>query len=225
MSTVTVTGKISASAGATGVKGSVDVMLCGYGSRVPRVNGLSLVGRITVMEIEAAADGSFTFQVAGNDSISPAGTYYTVTIRDSNGDIAQVNAYRFLNNPPSYDLNTIDPYDPTQPPPPLPPLLVNNWVWITTNPAVFDGSVYTTFGLTLAGDVTSQPFVNAYPGTLYTFAIIQDAAGHHNFTWPTNVHNAAPVPQSPNMALVQTFVADTGDELYPIGPATVQYWQ
>jgi len=221
----TVTGKISAAANNDTVQGSVDVMLCGYGSRVPRVNGQSLVGQLTTQTIKANASGIFTFVCAGNDSISPAGTYYTVTIRDSNGDIAQVNAYRFLNNPPTYDLNTIDPYDPTQPPPPLPPLLVNNWLWVPWDqPPAFDGSVYTTFGVVLAGDCAST-FTNGYPGTLYTFAIIQDGVGHHNFTWPTNVHNAGTIPKTPNTALVQTFVADTGDELYPIGPATVQHWQ
>jgi hypothetical protein len=156
MPTVTVTGKLSASADSAQVQGSVDVMLCGYGSRVPRVDGQSLVARITTGLIPADTNGLFTFQTAGNDAIVPAGTYYAVTVRDENGDIAQVNAYRFTGSG-TYDLNLIDPYDPNQPPPPLPPLITNLLlIVVPADNMVFDGSAAPSFKTTLSSNVTQQ---------------------------------------------------------------------
>jgi hypothetical protein len=220
---VTVTGTISAAANDAHVQGTVDVMLCGYGSQVPRVNGQSLVGRITTMSILADVDGLFTIQLAGNDQIVPAGTYYTITIRDENGDIAQVNAYRFLSSTSSYDLNLIDPYDPNQPPPPLPPLITNLLQIVApANDMVFDGSIYTSFQTTLPGTATEPVFQDMVPGNLYTFIIIQDAAGGHDFVWAANVHNAMPVNPVPNGRLIQTFVAESDGSLWAIAAGT--YW-
>jgi hypothetical protein len=219
MATVTVTGKLAASADSAQVQGTVDVMLCGYGSQVPRVNGESLVARITTTGLPAAIDGTFEFECAGNDVIVPMGTYYTVTIRDENGDIAQVNAYRFIGSG-SYDLTLIDPYDPNQPPPPLPPLITNLLLvvpWSATPD--FPGDTYTAFRMTLDGDVTSSTASGTVQGNLYTYIIQQDGVGGHLFTWPANFINASPVNPNPNGITVQTFVMDVAD-LIPIGAAT-----
>ena len=220
---ITITGTISAAANDATVQGSVDVMLCGYGSQVPRVNGFALVGRITTEGILAKTDGTFEIQLAGNDQIVPAGTYYTVTIRDENGDIAQVNAYRFLSTTGTYDLNLTDPYDPNQPPPPLPPLITNLLEIIpAADDMVFDGSIYTSFQTTLPGDVTQPVFENMVPGNLYTFIIIQDGFGGRNFAWAANVYNAMPVNPAPNGRLIQTFVAESDESLWAIAAGT--YW-
>jgi hypothetical protein len=222
MATVVVTGKLAASADSEQVQGSVDVMLCGYGSQVPRVNGQSLVARITTTGLTAAADGTFEFECAGNDVIVPAGTYYTVTIRDENGDIAQVNAYRFIGSG-SYDLTLTDPYDPNQPPPPLPPLITNLLLvvpWSATPD--FPGDTYTTFRITLDGDVTSSTASGTVQGNLYTYIIFQDGVGGHLFTWPLNFINAGPVNPNPGGLTVQTFVMGLSS-LAAIGPATWWY--
>jgi hypothetical protein len=219
MATITVTGKLAASADSAQVQGSVDVMLCGYGSQIPRVNGLALVARITTASLPAAADGTFMFELAGNDSIIPAGTYYTITIRDENGDIAQVNAYRFLGSG-TYDLTLIDPYDPNQPPPPVPPLITNMLLVVPwSDPMEFPGDVYTSFRTTLTGDVTSSTAPDTVQGNLYTFIIIQDATGGHAFSWPPNCYNASPINPNPNGITVQTFVMGLNN-LIPIGAAT-----
>jgi hypothetical protein len=219
MATVTVTGKLAASADSVPVQGSVDVMLCGYGSQVPRVNGDSLVARISTTALPAASDGTFTFDCAGNDSIVPIGTYYAITIRDENGDIAQVNAYRFIGSG-SYDLGITDPYDPNQPPPPLPPLITNLLLVVPWSAEMeFPGDIYTTFRATLSGDVTSSTAPDTVQGNLYTFIIIQDATGGHAFSWPPNCYNASPVNPKPNGITVQTFVMGLSN-LIPIGAAT-----
>ena len=199
--------------------GSVEVALCGYGSQVPRINAASLGARITDDDVTINSDGTFSFRVIGNDEIIPAGTYYTVTIKDENGDISQVNAYRFGSALPNYDLNLIDPYDPNQPPPPLPPLITNLLLIVPYSYAPeFTGDVYTSWQITLAGDALPT-FTDLVDGNLYTIIVIQDANGEHTFHWPANVYNATPVNPDPDGMTVQTFVA-VSDALYPIGAGT-----
>ena len=218
---VTVTGKLESAANGTAVVGGIEVMLCAYGSRVPRVNAKALVARIQDSNIIIQGDGSFSFTVDPNDTISPVGTYYTVTVKDDNGDVAQVNAYRFLSIPASYDLNLLEPYDPIQPPPPLPPLLQNLLqILIATDTMVFDGSTFPSFKTTLPGVPTHATIQNMRPGNLYTFIIVQDAVGGWGFPWPPGVHNGVMVDPQPNSSTIQTFVADENGDLWAIGPAT-----
>jgi hypothetical protein len=217
----TVTGNLKTSS-TVPVQGGVEVMLCGYGSRVPRVNSVGLIARITdSADIPVGADGTFSFQVYGNDLIAPAGTYYAVTIKDDNGDIAQVNAYRFISTTPNYDLDLIDPYDPNLPPPPLPPPITNLLLILAAAAnMVFDGSLSTAFKTTLGGNVTAPVFENMAPGNLYTFIIVQDATGGYQFIWPANVRNATLVDPTPGSTTIQTFVADEFGDLYSIAAGT-----
>ena len=217
----TVTGKLESSVNGALVEGQVTVMLCGYGSRVPRVNGVALVARIEDKTIQVAADGTFTFTCFFNDQVSPAGTYYAVTVKDENGDIAQVNAYRFTSDTSNYDLNLIDPYDPNLPPPPLPPPITNLLLILAAAAnMVFDGSLSTAFKTTLGGNVTAPVFENMAPGNLYTFIIVQDATGGYQFIWPANVRNATLVDPTPGSTTIQTFVADEFGDLYSIAAGT-----
>jgi len=222
MATVTVTGNLESSINETKIQGRVEVMLCGYGSRVPRENGVALVARITDDDIAVdPATGHFSFVVPANDSVVPAGTYYTVTIKDDNGDIAQINAYRFTSNVPTWDLNTIDPYDPNVPPPPLPMPIINELLIVgAVDPLVFDGSQYPSFAILLPGNINNISVANMQPGNLYTFIIIQDGVGGWNFVWPANAYNAARIDHRPNATTVQTFVADENGDLYAIAPGT-----
>lgn len=215
-----VTGTVKGVVDAEILAATIDVSLCGY-AFVPRVQNSFLVGRATEKEIEVdGSTGAFQFTVPGNDTIIPAGTYYTVTVRDENGDVIQVNAYVFLGGS-NYDLDNIDPYDPTQPPAPLPPQILNLLLVVPYDPnAQFPGDQFTSWQITLAGDC-SPSFVNLVNGNLYTIIILQDGAGHHAFNWPSNVHNASSVYPIPNGRTIQTFVAVDGN-LYPIGVGT---WQ
>jgi hypothetical protein len=222
----TVTGKLESAANSAAVKGTVSVMLCGYGSMIPVIHGVAMVARITTSQIPVAVDGTFSFTVAGNDQIAPAGTYYTVTVADDNGDVAQVNAYLFLGSG-SYDLSTAQPFDPSQPPPIIPPLIISQLLVVGwSNGPVFPGDQYTAFQITLAGDTEGAAVENMIQGNLYTFIIIQDAVGNHIFFWPgglapSGIRNPAiPVCQSPNSITIQTFVAIDTTLLLPIGPAT-----
>lgn len=208
----------------TPVNATLDVALCGYGSQVPRVPGYALMGRLTEQNITVDGDGKFEFTVAGNDEIVPAGTYYTVTVKDENGDIAQVNAYQFIGGI-TYDLSIAQPYDPNQPPPPLPPLISNQLLivpWSET--PMFDGSAFTAWQITLAGTTDGAQLENLYPGNLYTFIIQQDGTGNHLFYWPSSgspagpgrTFNGAAINMEPNAITIQTFVCDSAHNLYAI---------
>jgi hypothetical protein len=218
-----ITGKLQTILGPTGIQGSVEVMLCGYGSQIPRYTGVAMMAEVSNDGVVVAADGSFTFKVAANDLIKPDGSYYTVTVKNPNGDMVQVNAYRFTSDEPSYDLDTIPPYDPNQPPPPVPPLIINMLeIVAASDNMVFDGSKYTAFKTTLPGHVTQPVFQNMIPGNLYTFIIVQDGVGNHLFDWAANVKNPTPVNFRPGSTTVQTFVADDFENLIPISAGTYQ---
>jgi hypothetical protein len=216
----TLTGKLESILTEAVESGSIVIALCGYGPQVPRLQGQSLLARVTTQEIEAGSNGTFTAEVPGNDEIAPAGTYYTVTVKNDNGDVVQTNAYLFLDDQ-TYDLDSTEPFDPTQPIPPLPPLIINQLqILPPLADMVFDGSTYTAFKLTLPGNISTVTIENMIPGNLYTFIIVQDATGNHLFPWPANVHNAPTVDPQANSTTIQTFVADENGELWAIGPST-----
>lgn len=213
---------------------SIEIALCGYGSQIPRVAGESLFSTATTMTIEMQSGvppdneaGTFQVMLFSNDLILPEGTYYTVTVRNGNGDILQVNAY--VLNAGGYDLSTLTPYDPNQPPPPLPPL-VTNQLGITpwsVDPG-FDGTAYTAWQITLAGDTEGAFLQNVVPGNLYTFIIQQDSNGNHVFDWPSStsptgperIFNGALINMEPNSITIQTFVCDAAYNLYAIAGGT-----
>ena len=222
---VQVVGQLTSALGLAGppvarqpINGSVSIQLCGYGSQIPRVPSDSMVAKVTD-EPAITPQGYFTAWLYDNTLIEPDGTYYTFTMSDENGDVTQVNAYRFTTG--GYvDLSLAIPYDPNQPPPPLPPLITDELLivdWSAT--PEFPGDVYTSFRITLAGDVTSSTAPGTVQGNLYTFIILQDTVGGHAFTWPANAANPSPINQNPNSVTIQTFVMGL-TLLLPIGPAT-----
>src|SRR5215472_7984840 len=113
----TITGTLQSIVDEQANQGTVEVALCNYGAQVPRIDGAGLGALITDRSPAVADDGSFSFTVEGNDHILPANTYYTVTVKDDNGDIVQCNAYQFTEGS-DYDLNETEPFDPSDAPPP-----------------------------------------------------------------------------------------------------------
>ena len=220
---VTVTGNLNTILGPEAIGGSLEVALCGYGSRIPRLNAVALMARVDDGRdgrIPVGAAGLFSFTVAPNDEYAPAGTYYTITVRDTNGDVVQINAYRFTSDQGTWDLNLLDPFDPNDPPPPLPPIIINQLLIVPDDSPEFDGADYTAWKMDLTQDVLTATLNNLVPGNLYTFILVQDAAGGHLFQWPMYLHNGCYVDPRPNVTTVQTFVADENFNLWAIGPGT-----
>lgn len=195
------------------INGTIQFALCGYGSQIPRVAGESLFSDaespLVAMQTGVAPEGeagTFLVVLFSNDLIQPDGTYYTATIRNINGDVLQVNAYRFIGGG-TFDLTVTTPYDPNQPPPAVPPLVTNLLLVLPWSATMeFPGDVYTSFRTTLTGDVTSTTAPDTVQGNLYTFIIQQDAVGGHAFPWPADFLNASPINPNPNGLTVQTFV-------------------
>jgi hypothetical protein len=221
---VQITGKLANIAGFTSQplasipeEGSIDVALCGYGPQTPSVGGEALFARITNTTIPVGATGNFSVFLYSNAKVIPAGTYYTFTIRDANGDVVQTEAYYL--EPGAWDLSNMQPYDPGQPPPPLPPLIIPQLLIIAPSAEpVFDGTNFTAFQITLPGNVTQAFIQNMVPGNLYTFVLLQDSTGGHTFVWPTDTYNAGPINPTINGYTVQTFVALDDGSLWAIGP-------
>jgi len=203
--------------------GSIEIALCGYGSQIPHIPNEAMFGKITQpvgMTTSAQDLGTFSAYLYSNPLIQPPGTYYTVTVKDANGDTVQVNAYRF-NAAGDFDLDSLQPYDPNLPPPPLPAPITNMLLIIAAaNGMIFPGDEYTAFKTTLPGNVSYSTAENMIPGNLYTFIIVQDATGNWDFVWPPNVKNAARIDHIPNSTTIQTFIADEFGDLYAIGPGT-----
>lgn len=204
--------------------GKIEVALCGYGSFIPRVPGEAHLVLLTQVELaqSGAGDpnqGAYEFTLYSNGLIQPPGTYYTFTLRDANGDIAQINAYQL--EPGEYDFTTLIPFNPNSPPAPLPQPLTDFLLVVPySETPVFPGDTYPSWMITLWGDA-SATFTNLVDGNLYTIIIAQDAGGNHQFDWPDNVFNTTAINLDPNSMTIQTFVAISG-ELYPIGAGTFQ---
>jgi hypothetical protein len=212
-----ITGKLESILNSEAESGSVVIALCGYGGQVPRdILGAALVARATTLEVDASTDGLFSVLLPGNDQIVPAGTYYTVTVKDSNGDVVQVNAYAF-QAAVNYDLDTAQPFDPALPLMPLPPFIANELLVVpASDTMIFSGQVFTTFKTTLHGDVLHATFPEMIPGNLYTFIILQDATGGWLFNWGATVHNGTMINLAANSQTTQTFVSDVDGQLYAI---------
>lgn len=218
----TITGKLESIEANATEQGSVVIALCGYGSQVPRLEGMAMFARVTMEDIETDSDGMFEAEVPGNDVIAPPGTYYTITVKNSNGDVVQTNAYLFLDDN-DYHLENTPPFDPALPMMPLPPLIFNELLIVADSFAMnFDGTTYTAFKTTLHGDVTAATFTNMVPGNLYTFIIVQDGTGGWEFHWGANVHNGTMVKHKANAQTIQTFVADENGALHAVSAGAYQ---
>ena len=202
--------------------GSIEVALCGYGSFTPEVTGAKIALGTQGIAALPASDpnaGKFEILLFSNTIITPPQTYYTITIKNENGDIIQVEAYTLT--PGQYDITELIPIDPDQPPPviptppPTPEILDVAW----SGTPVFDGTDYTAFSFTLQGDATAT-IQNMVPGNLYTFIIRQDGNGNHILTWPAGCHGATSSNLQANGTTTQTFVAFDANNLFAIAPGT-----
>ena len=200
----------------------VRVELSNYGPYIPANTAIT---RGTLAKgTEYAANptpGHFEAFLFRNDQIYPIGTFYTVIVEDQDGNVIQCGAYRF-NADGDFDLATQVPIDGQEPPPPLPPTPpYSELLVIPFAPAIlFDATNYTSFEVTLTGNVTTSTTLNIMPGNLYTIMFVQDAVGNHSVVWPPNVYNEASICATPNSRSTQTFVADESGNLFAVAPGT-----
>jgi hypothetical protein len=205
-----ITGQL-VSVDSTGVPGSVEVQLCGYGSQIPIV-GLNPGGKLNT-KATCDATGHFTFTIRGNDVIVPNGTYYTITSHDDNGDIMQCNAYMFADAT-NYDLGSAATIVPPQPLPPGIPLGLLVVPYAAT--LLFDGRQANGFKVVLTGNLYAT-VTNMRDKCLVPFTFRQDAVGGHVVTWSSDAHNAGSVHPDANWTTVQVFATDSDGTLNGVG--------
>jgi hypothetical protein len=95
---ITLTAKLDDLAGA--VAGSAAnpakllIALCGFGLSLPRIVGTANLAKIGPYQLPDTGAG-ISVLLWGNDVISPADTFYTITVLDGEGNVVQCGAYRF----------------------------------------------------------------------------------------------------------------------------------
>ena len=96
---------------------TVEILLAGFGSQLPRVAGTAMLARVAPPA--TTESGVFTTTLWGNDVITPANTFYVITIFDPDGNVIQTGNYQFTGSG-SFDLSLQTPFDPVAPIP-VPP--------------------------------------------------------------------------------------------------------
>jgi hypothetical protein len=200
----------------------VRVELSNYGPYIPSETGTTrgILSKGTEYATTPSA-GQFSAYLFRNDQIYPIGSFYTIIVEDADGNVIQCGAYRF-NSDGDFDLAQQTPIDGQDPPPPLPPTPpYSELLVIPFNPSItFDGTNYTAFEVTLAGDVTAATTANLMPGNLYTIMYVQNGVGNHHVVWPANIFNFSDVCPVANSRSTQVFVADENENLYAVSAAT-----
>ena len=125
MALVLVTGHLKDNQ-STIVQGSVLFQLVNWGGDNPRVFSTNTIVPIVTVA-NADATGFFTANIQGNDTITPAGTYYQVTYRDALGKPTTIVSYSFTGG--TVNLDTLVPLNPP-PSPPSPATLDQTYIRI-----------------------------------------------------------------------------------------------
>lgn len=216
---ITLTGTLQTITGGATTQGYVAVMLCGFGGQVPTIPGSAVLAEISPAPVAANANGAVSLTLYGNDKIAPAGTYYTLTVMDSNEDIVQVNAYQIVGSDRSLDISSLLPFDPTGlPAPPLPIPIASRIVAMVWTPApVFLGGAGLTFELAQMQGDTLLSFTGGVPGNLYVFITTQAGDVPRNLTYGAMIHGGSPANPQLNGRLVQAFVCRSDLSLDSIG--------
>ena len=72
------------------------IQLCGYGQTLPCIAGTGMIANCGSSPIDIPYEGAqVTVKLWGNDVITPAGTYYAISILDTNRFVIQSGIYQF----------------------------------------------------------------------------------------------------------------------------------
>lgn len=200
------------------------IALAGFGLTLPCIVGTSSLVRVGPKDYLDTGAGA-TAELWGNDVITPAGTYYAITLLDGDGNILQCGAYRFSGTA------TIDLSDAEQIIPGAAPIGVYVVPIINCGQVVFDGKKGTGQSLTLTMNVTSSSAQNFTSGTVVPFFIKQDATGGRTFAWPANFIGPPAINMNPNGVTTSMWYlgSDGNYHLYreallidPVAPSTTR---
>lgn len=97
-------------AGSTANPARLRIVLCGFGLTLPQIVGTATLARIVYDE--RSTGGQISAALWGNDVITPAGTYYAITVFDGDNNVVQCGAYRFTGTT-TVDLSSAPQITPT----------------------------------------------------------------------------------------------------------------
>lgn len=196
----------------------VRVALCNFGQFLPRIAGTTMIGDVASWPGDITYEGApISLLLWGNDVITPAGTYYAISILDADKNVLQTAAYVF-NGVITADLSTLSPMFPSYSPTVMggsviiPPSATPEF-----NCDLVNGPI--TFDFTLTQNVTSSTLLAPFPGQIVNFIIAQNGTGGFTFVWPTNVLGPGTIAPGANAITIQSFVARADGNLYPLYPA------
>jgi hypothetical protein len=92
--TATLDDLLGNAAGTTANPARLQIALCGFGLELPRIAGTSMLAKIGPFEVSSIG-AAIAETLWGNDQITPAGTYYAISVIDGEGNIVQCAPYRF----------------------------------------------------------------------------------------------------------------------------------
>lgn len=136
---ITLTAKLQdvtgSSAGSVASPAVLRIALCGFGLTLPCIVGTSNLAQVGPEDFYDTGTGIST-KLWGNDVISPAGTYYAITILDGNGNILQCGMYQFTGDE-TIDLSS------------APQIVAVNTVEYVACAGAFPGTVYVSPGIVI----------------------------------------------------------------------------
>jgi len=107
---ITITADLKSIAGAAATTGArLRISLCGFGSSQPSIAGSSLLAQTYSSQIYSGT--VLSFQLYGNDIISPAETFYCIRVEDAKGNTIAAADYIFTGST-AIDLSSAQPISP-----------------------------------------------------------------------------------------------------------------
>jgi hypothetical protein len=205
--------------GSASLPAFVEIALANYGPTLPRILGTSMLAKVGPGSQKIPYEGApINVTLWGNDVITPAGTYYVITILDDQGNILQSGAYEFTGTL-SADLSTLAQIFPS-----ATSSVMGSEVTLqaTATPSFNCGLVNgpVEFYLVLTENVTSSTLLTNFAGQIVMFRLQQNATGGWTFAWPPNVKNPGTVDSAPNSVTSQAFYVAGNGNAYPLGPQT-----
>jgi hypothetical protein len=173
---LTVTGTLNDIFGNADVGSSVIFQLCNYGPNLPRIANSNLLAKTRPSAVVVDNTGAFSQKLYGNDVITPAGTYYSLSVEDENESRIQTQAYQFTGSG-SIDISGLIPFNPVLP---VPPLQYTSFDYFGISntvsaqaPASLD-QIATVLNINIARPITPFPVgaqsMLAPPGYIYTLS-------------------------------------------------------
>jgi hypothetical protein len=93
----------------------VRIALCNYGPTLPCIPGTANIGKVSSWFVDVPYPGAqITVKLWGNDQITPAGTYYQISVLDTNRNVVQSGIYQFTGMA-TIDLSSAPQITPPQP--------------------------------------------------------------------------------------------------------------